>query len=91
MSSEIDIRMALRAFQNIVELGEKRGNKHYFKGVSAYSDLDGYNVDMTDDKVTLSIYFHSKYNLDYKSALDRDAFLEKLGKIDTIKKHKKSP
>lgn len=85
MSSEIDIRMALRAYQKVVELGEKRGNKHYYKGISAYSDLDGYNVDLTDDKVTLSINFHSKYNLDYKSALDKDEFMEKLQKIDKIK------
>ena len=88
MSSEIDIRMALRAYQKVVELGEKRGNKHHYKGINAYSDLDGYNVELTDDKVTLSINFHSKYNLDYKSAHDKDEFMEKLKKIDNIKNKK---
>ena len=62
MSTDIDIRQALRVFQIIVENGQQRGNRHYFKGIYATSGFDGYDVELTDEKVTLSIYFHSRFD-----------------------------
>ncbi|HEY9031967.1 MAG TPA: DUF3081 family protein [Kangiella sp.] len=90
MSTDIDIRQALRVFQIIAEQGEQRGNRHYFKGIYATSGFDGYDVELTDEKVTLSIYFHSRFDLDYKNQLDKEAFLEKLAKIDSLRKSKTS-
>lgn len=90
MSTDIDIRQALRVFQIIAEQGEQRGNRHYFKGIYATSGFDGYDVELTDEKVTLSIYFHSRFDLDYKNQLDKEAFLEKLAKIDALRKSKTS-
>lgn len=90
MSTDIDIRQALRVFQIIAEQGEQRGNRHYFKGIYATSGFDGYDVELTDEKVTLSIYFHSRFDLDYKNQLDKDAFFEKIAKIDALRKSKMS-
>ncbi|MCW8856424.1 MAG: DUF3081 domain-containing protein [Kangiella sp.] len=90
MSTDIDIRQALRVFQIIVENGQQRGNRHYFKGIYATSGFDGYDVELTDEKVTLSIYFHSRFDLDYKNQLDNEAFFEKLSKIDALRKSKTS-
>ncbi|MHC9509948.1 DUF3081 family protein [Kangiella sp. M94] len=90
MSTDIDIRQALRVFQIIAEQGEQRGNRHYFKGIYATSGFDGYDVELTDEKVTLSIYFHSRFDLDYKNQLDKDAFFEKIAKIDALRKSKTS-
>lgn len=90
MSTDIDIRQALRVFQIIAEQGEQRGNRHYFKGIYATSGFDGYDVELTDEKVTLSIYFHSRFDLDYKNQLDKEAFLEKIAKIDALRKSKPS-
>lgn len=88
MSTDIDIRQALRVFQVIAEKGEQRGNRHYFKGIYATSGFDGYDIELTDEKVTLNIYFHSKFDLDYKNQIDRDSFFEKLSKIDALRKTK---
>lgn len=90
MSTDIDIRQALRVFQIIADKGEQRGNRHYFKGIYATSGFDGYDVELTDEKVTLSIYFHSRFDLDYKNQLDKEAFLEKIAKIDALRKSKTS-
>ncbi|ACV26160.1 DUF3081 family protein [Kangiella koreensis] len=90
MSTDIDIRQALRVFQIIVEQGERRGNRHYFKGIYATSGFDGYDVELTDEKVTLSIYFHSRFDLGYKNQLDKEAFLDRIAKIDALRKSKAS-
>lgn len=88
MSTDIDIRQALRVFQIIADKGEQRGNRHYFKGIYAMSGFDGYDVELTDEKVTLNIYFHSRFDLDYKNQIDKEAFFEKINKIDALRKSK---
>jgi hypothetical protein len=78
---KIDIKTALRAFDRIREEGVERSGEHHLSGVSAGSDFDGYNITLHDDYVTLHIFFHNKFKLDFVNNRHRDAFMERVEKI----------
>jgi hypothetical protein len=78
---KINIKTALRAFDRIREEGVERSGEHHLSGVSAGSDFDGYNITLHDDYVTLHIFFHNKFKLDFVNNRHRDAFIERVEKI----------
>ena len=78
---KLDINHTLRAFNIIREQGVERDGEHHLGGVAATSDFDGYTITMHDDYVTLRILFHNKFELDYSSGRQLDAFIEKLESI----------
>lgn len=82
MSSDIDIRQALRAFQTITENGEKREGEYHLSGLRAFTDFDGYTATICNDSVRLDIYFHNKYLFDFSNLKEKTVFLEKLKALD---------
>lgn len=85
MSSEIDIKQVLSVYQKVIEKGEKQGPRFFYKGLFASPSFDGYNIELTDDKVFLTVFFHNKFNLEAKNSFELEAFKEKLERIDRVK------
>lgn len=79
---KVDVRKALRVFQVMLDQGENIDGEYHFDGLKADPGIDGYSVTIRNDYVTLVVQFHSKFNLDYQGAIERDRFLDKLDKID---------
>ena len=82
MDKNINVRQALRVFQRVLELGVRKGEASSYKQLEAVLAVDGYTVILKDDYVTLTIYFHNKFALDYTSNRALYAFLGKLADID---------
>ena len=78
---KLDVERALRAFNIIREQGVERDGQFHLGGLTASSDLDGYTVRITDSSVTLTIFFHNKFELDYGSSRQLDAFMERLENV----------
>lgn len=85
MPADFDIKEALIVYQKIVERGEARKDRYYYKGLFASSDFDGYNLYITDDKVSLEIFFHNKYEFQFPNNFYKKEFLEKFHKISKSK------
>ncbi len=82
MEEHFDINQALRVFDKIVTNGIKHEDKHSYQGMTAWSDVDGYTVQLSDDEVSVSIYFHNRYEFDYDTVRQLESFLSKLKAID---------
>jgi len=78
---KINIKTALRAFNRIREEGVERGGEYHLNGIAAGSDFDGYTITLHDDYVTLSIFFHNKFKLDFVNKRHLDAFVERIENI----------
>lgn len=78
---KLDINMALRAFNTIRDQGVERDGAYHLGGVRATSDLDGYTIHLSDEYVTLTIFFHNKFELEHRNARQLDAFVERLENI----------
>jgi len=78
---KINIKTALRAFNQIREEGVERDDAHHLNGVAAGSDYDGYTITLRDDYVTLQIFFHNKFKLDFVNKRHLDAFIERIKSI----------
>ncbi|UTW44283.1 DUF3081 family protein [bacterium SCSIO 12696] len=78
MSGEIDIRVALRAFNKITTDGDRIDDKYHLNGLTAYTDFDGYTVSIQNDFVSLTVFFHNKFSFKYTNNKEKIAFLEKL-------------
>jgi len=87
MQNRLNIHQMLKTFHKIVEHGHKSGHQYRLNGVTASSDLDGYTVYLSDDKVTLTIFFHNKYDLSAGNKFDEMAFFEKLKVIEKTPFH----
>ncbi|MBT8139681.1 MAG: DUF3081 domain-containing protein [Gammaproteobacteria bacterium] len=78
MIDVVNIKTALNAFHVIREKGEKTSTGYVYKGITADTDFDGYTIYLKADYVTLTIYFHNKFDVDYANMKELTMFLEKL-------------
>ncbi|MDA0273506.1 MAG: DUF3081 family protein [Proteobacteria bacterium] len=83
---KINIKMALRAFNRIRLEGIERSGEHHLNGVSAGSGFDGYTITLHDDYVTLRIFFHNKFKLDFVNKRHLKTFIERIEIISGRKK-----
>jgi len=85
MKNSLDIHQTLKVFHLIVKHGIKVEDAHRLNGINAASDFDGYTVELWDENVRLSVFFHNKYSVDYQRAFELEAFYEKLLAIEKMK------
>ena len=81
MELKVDIPRALSAFQTIVDQGNQVDTRYQFDGLQAESDYDGYTLHISDNKVTLHIYFHNRFELDSENPRDSEDFLRKVYRV----------
>lgn len=84
MKSDIDPHQAIRVFQIIRQHGEKVDDGYTLGGLTGSTDFDGYTVFLNDQAVSLAVYFHYKFKLEYKHAHELEAFNTKLNAIDNM-------
>jgi hypothetical protein len=56
----------LYVFNKVVATGDKRDEKFYLDGISAWHDFDGYTCYLSYKDMTLSLYFHGRFLFDYE-------------------------
>ncbi len=76
-----DVKLALTAFNNILSNGRKDNREYHYQGLTASSDFDGYTLFIKNQNVSLTIFFHNKYKIDFKHKLALNEFYEQLEKI----------
>ncbi len=81
MEHRFDVKNALKVMSVITEQGEQRPEGYVFDGITAREEYDGYTVSMTDGRVTLYIYFHNKYNFEFKRSEDLERFIDHLERL----------
>jgi len=74
----VDTYQALLAFEHIRTQGKQVNGEYHFEGFTAFTDFDGYTVTISQRDVTLTIFFHNKYDVSFKDAEDLDNFLKQL-------------
>ncbi|MCH8530975.1 MAG: DUF3081 domain-containing protein [Saccharospirillum sp.] len=78
MSEKIEVQQALKAFQTIIDLGERTERGHELGGLIATSDVDGYTVQISDGTVTLHLMFHQKFAVDTPNRRATANFMKRL-------------
>lgn len=81
MKNEIDHRLLLDAYEKIHTHGKAEQGRHTLEGITAYTDHDGYTVFLEGHNVSLTLEFHNKYRLDYKSDREYQLFMKKIEQI----------
>lgn len=81
MTEKIDVGRALRAFQEVIDHGERTERGHEYQGLIADSGIDGYTVTLSDGAVTLTIQFHQSFAVDSPSRRATDNFIKRLDKL----------
>ncbi|MCP3908905.1 MAG: DUF3081 domain-containing protein [Oceanicoccus sp.] len=79
---KLDIRVALSVFDKVMTNGERKEDAFFLDGLYATPSFDGYTVTLSDEKVTLSILFHNKFNMEYDSRKSLNEFMLKLDRIE---------
>jgi hypothetical protein len=78
---KLDLALALRAYQKIVDLGRRDGEVCEFGGLTAVTDFDGYTVSISDGIITLRVLFHSRFVFEPQEGRAIDQFLIRLDKV----------
>ena len=79
---KLDIRVALSVFDKVISKGQKKEDTFFLSGLYATPSFDGYTVTLSDEKVTLSIGFHNKFNLEHDSKKSLNEFMLKLERVN---------
>lgn len=78
MKNELDTKSLLRVYELIQLKGEPFNEGKCYKGITAFSDFDGYTIYLEASGVLLRFGFHNTYHLDYDHANQKKQFLAKL-------------
>lgn len=78
---KVDVSLALRAYQNILRLGEKDGDGYVFKGLRASTDFDGYTITLSDGVISLRVFFHNRFALEPTKGRAVEQFLLRLKRV----------
>ncbi len=70
----MNIKNYLRLFNKVVNNGMRQGDKYELEQIMAWHDFDGYTCYLGYKDVTMSIYFHNKYEFDYQDKHSLQAF-----------------
>ena len=79
---KLDIRIALSVVDKVTTQGEKKDDSFTLGGLTATPSVDGYTVTLSDEKVSLYIQFHNKFNVDYDSKKSLNEFMLKLERVE---------
>ena len=71
----------LRAYQRIVERGERQGNARCLNGLQAETDYDGYGVTLSDGVVQARLLFRGRVAINTPNRKSLESFLRRLEKI----------
>lgn len=93
MKNELDVQRILLLYNKIVKYGEKPSHndssqrlipEYKLGGLTAISDFEGYTLEITDGRVTLSLLFHNKYQFDYPDEAALDNFMGRLDEVEKL-------
>jgi hypothetical protein len=75
---KIDVKQALSAIHRITSEGKKMDDGYHLNGLVASYSFDGYIAMLSNDYVTLEIFFHNKFALEATSDIEKQNFFEKI-------------
>lgn len=78
---KVDVALALRAYQNILDHGQRDEDSFVYKGLRASTDFDGYTVTLSDGTITLRIFFHNRFAMEPNDGKAVDQFLLRLNRV----------
>ncbi|WP_044842870.1 DUF3081 family protein [Thalassomonas viridans] len=78
MHNSIDLKTCLRVFNETVTKGKRCDDYYEYHGFRAWFDFDGYTCFLQYNRVTMTLMFHGKYEIDYPAKEDLAAFEQKL-------------
>ena len=78
---KVDVATALRAFQHVVDRGERTAGGHCYQGIHASTDFDGYTITLSDDRVRLRILFHNRFAIEPTQGKAVEQFLARLARL----------
>lgn len=81
MNHLISPKDVIKAYQVIRDNGTKEVNGYRYKALLAQSDGDGYTVFVSDSFVSMTVYYHYKYHLEYTNKKQLEGFKLKLNDV----------
>jgi len=81
MKNQIESKVIQQAYYVICEKGEKSEKGHYFEGVTAYTDFDGYTLYLEAKGAVMTLGFHNTYHFDSETEREKTELLKKLYNI----------
>ena len=83
MEKKVNVRQALVSFNSIRERGVYKDGTYALDGIRAAVGFDGYTVSLSNDHVSLDIFFHNKFSLQYTNRRELELFMDKICRMAT--------
>lgn len=86
MQNLIDPKLLMKVFSTVEQQGTSVdtpfGKGFELDGMTIASGFDGYDLYFVADKVTVTLGFHQKYNIDAQDEEHIDMFIQRLKRLD---------
>ncbi len=82
MEQQIDTRVLLEAAQVIRENGKRKEDESYvYHQIRLVSSHDGYTISLSDSKVSITVLFHNRLQIDYQKMADLEDFYHRVKRV----------
>lgn len=81
MEDKVDARLILKAASRVLEQGKQDGEGTHWHGLTVVSDVDGYNVTVSNRNVKVTVMFHSQLEIDAKNKPALDEFYDTICRV----------
>lgn len=78
---KVDHRLVLKAYQHVMDHGQRHDGGRELDGLRAWSDFDGYTVSLSDGTVTVRALFHNKLAIEAPSGKALETFVRRLERL----------
>jgi len=78
MKNSIDLKRCLLAYDLVCKNGKLTSGRYEYSGLTAWTDFDGYHCFLNFKDVEMTLMFHGKYDIQFKSAESLRLFEKKL-------------
>lgn len=79
---KIDTRLIFSVFEKVRTHGKEQGDSWALEGLTASSDLDGYNITLEDPFASVSVHFHGSVSVNCEKEQQLEEFISKLETIN---------
>ncbi len=78
---KVDVAVALRAYQHIVNRSARCKDAYVMDELRARESFDGYTIILSDEHVTLRIFFHNRFAIEPAQGRVVERFLTRLREV----------
>ncbi|KZY73937.1 hypothetical protein A3762_06635 [Oleiphilus sp. HI0125] len=81
VENRIEVRKLLLAAEKVRQHGEQKSGRYFYSGLTLEMSFDGYTFVLSTPKASISVFFHNKFQANYRNNIELEELYDLACKI----------